>query len=95
MSASKTQLRLEQGERQALSPGRARLSWAEGSQKVRARGDHTASHTCRAHRAVQPPAPASALTAGNREKGQQNHPSRKAKGSRRAKVAGFAIPILS
>lgn len=63
----------------------------EGSQKVRAGGDHTSNHTCRAHKAVQTPAPA--LTAGDREKGQQNDPSRNAKGSRRAKVDFFAFPI--
>lgn len=68
------------------------LSWAKGSREARAGGDHTSNHICRAHKAVQ--SSCSALTAGDREKRQQNHPSssRKVKGSRRAKVAGFAFP---
>lgn len=78
--------------RKAGSEPREGHSWAEGIKKW-GLGEtiyiYIKPHIQSTH-AVQPPAPP-ALTAG--DKGQQNHPRKNAKGSRRAKVAGFAFPM--
>lgn len=82
----------ERGERQALSPGRVIFLGLKAAEKWGL--GETIHQTTHAEHAWQGnlPAPAPALTAGDTEERQQNHPSRKVKGSRRAKVAGFAFP---